>query len=62
MFALKFNGRFELKDPQGFLEDIKPLLEKHSAEYYGMIQTENLGEYVDFQKIEDEPEKESSNE
>ncbi len=55
MFALTFNGRFELKNPEEFIQDINELLKKHSAEYYGGIHTENLGEYVDFQKVE-EPE------
>lgn len=55
MFALIFNGRFELKNPEEFLQDMQGLLKKHSAEYFGRIQTENLGEYVDFQKIEEVP-------
>lgn len=55
MFALKFNGRFELNDPDGFLQDLQGLIQKHNVEYFGRIQTENLGNYVDFQKIE-EPE------
>lgn len=55
MFALTFNGRFELKNPEEFIQDVNELLKKYSAEYYGRIHTENLGEYVDFQKVE-EPE------
>lgn len=53
MFVLRFNGRFELKNPDEFLQDLQELLQKHSVEYFGRIQTENLGEYVDFQKIEE---------
>jgi hypothetical protein len=53
MFALRFNGHFELKDPNEFLQDMQELIKKHSIEYYGNIHTENLGEYVDFQKIEE---------
>lgn len=53
MFVLTFNGRFELKNPEEFLQDMRELLKKHDAEYFGRIQTENLGEYVDFQKIEE---------
>lgn len=34
---------------------MQELLKKHSVEYFGRIQTENLGEYVDFQKIEETP-------
>jgi len=52
MFALTFNGRFELKNPEEFLQDVRELLTKHNAEYFGRIQTQNLGEYVDFQKVE----------
>lgn len=28
-------------------------MNKHKVEYFGNIQTQNLGEYVDFQKIDD---------
>lgn len=62
MFALTFNGRFELKYPNEFLQDMKELLEKHDVEYFGRIQTQDLGEYVDFQKAEDVKTIESSNE
>lgn len=53
MFVLTFNGRFELKNPDEFLQDMQELIKKHKAEYFGNIHTENLGEYVDFQKAED---------
>ena len=49
MFALKFNGHFELKYPSEFLQDLQELLKKHNVEFFGKMQTENLGEYVDFQ-------------
>ena len=42
MFALTFNGRFELKNPEEFLQDMQELLKKHSAEYFGRIQTEKM--------------------
>lgn len=61
MFALTFNGRFELKDPEKFLEDLQTILNKNDVIYYGNIHSENLGEYVDFQKI-DENIEETSNE
>jgi hypothetical protein len=54
MFALTFKGRFELKNPDEFLQDMQELLKKHGVEYFGNIQTQNLGEYVDFQKVEDD--------
>lgn len=59
MFALTFNGRFELKYPEEFLQDMQELLKKYNVEYFGRVQTENLGEYVDFQKIEEVPVEES---
>lgn len=43
------------------MEEIQELLKKYDVEYFGRIQTENLGEYVDFQKIE-EPVKQEANE
>ena len=59
MFALTFNGRFEVKNPDEFLQDLQELLKKHSVEYFGNVHTNNLGEYVDFQKIEEDPIKEA---
>ena len=53
MYSLKFNGRFELNDPEEFLGEIQGLLKKYSVDYFGRIETQNLGDYVDFQKIED---------
>lgn len=53
MYALRFNGRFELKDPNEFLQAMQELINKFEVEYFGTIQSDNLGEYVDFQKIED---------
>lgn len=55
MYILRFNGRFELNDPDKFLQSLQELIKQQGVEYFGKIQTENLGEYVDFQKIE-EPE------
>ena len=54
MYSLTFNGRFELQNPDEFLEDLKELIKKHKIDYYGIINCNNLGEYVDFQRIEDE--------
>lgn len=61
MFSLKFNGRFELEDPDKFLYDIQELMKKNSIEYFGRIETQNLGKYIDFQKIE-EPIEDKENE
>lgn len=58
MFSLTFNGRFELENPDEFLQDMQELIKKHNVEYFGQIHSENLGTYVDFQKIEEIPEKE----
>ena len=55
MFSLRFNGKFEVENIDDFLHDIQEVIKKHKVEYFGNIQTENLGQYVDFQKIEDEP-------
>lgn len=53
MFNLTFNGRFELENPSEFLQDMQGLLDKHKASFYGNVHQENLGQYVDFQKIEE---------
>lgn len=61
MYVLTLNGRFELDNPDEFLQGMKELMEKYKVEYFGKIQTQNLGVYVDFQKIE-EPIEENKNE
>ena len=53
MYRLKFNGNFELEDPDGFLQEMQELIRKYKVEYFGTIHTQNLGQYVDFQKIEE---------
>ena len=52
MVSLTFKGRFELQDPEAFLEDLKKLIEKHKVDYFGQILSENLGDYIDFQECE----------
>lgn len=61
MFNLIFNGVFELKYPQEFLDDLEELKKKHDAHYMGKVNLQNLGEYVDYQKIEDDPVETSNN-
>ena len=53
MYSLIFKGRFELENPDSFLNQVKEILEKEQGEYYGQINTEDMGRYVDFQKIEE---------
>ncbi len=56
MFSLVFKGRFELEDSDKFLQDMQELIKKYDVVFYGRIEQENLGNYIDFQKIEDEAE------
>ena len=53
MYSLVFKGRFELENPDSFLNQVKEILEKEHGEYYGQISTEDMGRYVDYQKIEE---------
>jgi len=63
MFVLTFNGEFQLKYPNEFLADLEELKKKHNVEFFGKPILRDIGEYVDFQKIEDELEiKETPNE
>ena len=63
MYTLIFNGEFQLKYPNEFLADLEELKKKHDAEFFGKPILRDIGEYVDFQKIEDELEiKETPNE
>lgn len=63
MFVLTFNGEFQLKYPNEFLADLEELKKKHDVEFFGKPILRDIGEYVDFQKIEDELEiKETPNE
>lgn len=56
MYSLTFNGEFELEYPNEFIAELEELMEKHDCEFYGKTVLQNLGTYVDFQKIEDAPE------
>lgn len=58
MYTLIFNGHFELEYPNEFLADLEELKKKHNCEFYGRTDLQNLGNYVDFQKIEDTTENE----
>ena len=63
MFVLTFNGEFQLEYPSEFLADLEELKKKHDCEFFGKPILRDIGHYVDFQKIEDEPEiKETPNE
>jgi hypothetical protein len=53
MYALTFNGTFQLEYPNEFLADLEELKKKHDCEFFGNLGLQNLGNYVDFQKIED---------
>lgn len=53
MFNLILDGIFELKYPNEFLEDLDKLKEKHDAHFMGKVHVQDIGEYVDYQKIED---------
>ena len=55
MYSLVFNGEFQLEYPNEFLADLEKLLEKHKCDFFGKPDLQNLGTYVDFQRIEDEP-------
>ncbi len=61
MFNLIFNGYFEVKYPQEFLDDLEEVKKKHDAHFMGRVNLRDLGEYVDYQKIEDEPVETSNN-
>lgn len=52
MYSLVFKGHFELDYPNEFLADLEELKKKHNCEFYGKPDLQNLGHYVDFQKIE----------
>lgn len=54
MYVLIFNGRFELEYPNEFLADLEELKKKHKCEFYGKPDLRDLGNYVDFQKVENE--------
>ena len=51
MFNLIFDGVFELKYPNEFIEDLNQLKEKHDAHFMGKIRMQDLGEYVDYQYL-----------
>lgn len=52
MYALSFNGEFELEYPYEFLADLVELQKKHNCDFYGQPILRDLGHYVDFQRIE----------
>lgn len=54
MYTLIFNGHFELEYPNEFLADLEELKKKHKCEFYGKPDLRDLGNYVDFQKVENE--------
>lgn len=55
MYTLVFNGTFQLKYPNEFLAELEELKKKHDCEFFGKPILRDIGEYVDFQKIEDDP-------
>ena len=52
MYTLVFNGEFQLKYPNEFLADLEELKKKHNCEFFGKPILRDIGEYVDFQKVE----------
>lgn len=54
MFTLVFNGEFQLEYPGEFLEDLEQLKNKHNVVFHGKPIIRDIGNYVDFQKIDDE--------
>lgn len=54
MFTLVFNGEFQLEYPGEFLEDLEQLKSKHNVVFHGKPIIRDIGNYVDFQKIDDE--------
>lgn len=53
MYQLQFRGYFELEDPSGFLEELEPLKKKFNAYFFGKPILQDIGHYVDFQKVEE---------
>ena len=53
MFNVIFDGVFEVEYPSEFISDLQQLLNKHDAMFIGKIVKQYLGDYVDFQMIED---------
>lgn len=60
MYQLRFNGYFEVEDPSLFLEELETLKKKHNAYFFGRPVLQDLGHYVDFQEVKEEPPKEES--
>ena len=54
MYSLIFNGEFQVEYPDEFLNALQEIQEKYDVEYYGQIKTRNLGNFVDFQKIDND--------
>ena len=55
MYNIVFNGLFEAKYPQEFLDDLEELKKKHDVHFMGRVNLQDIGEYVDYQKVEDAP-------
>lgn len=53
MYQLKLNGYFEVEDPNGFLAELEQLKKRFDAYFFGHPVLQDLGHYVDFQKVED---------
>lgn len=49
MWAVKFDGYFEIEDPTTFINEINVLLNKSNGTFQGTVERQNLGDYVDFQ-------------
>lgn len=58
---MTFNGEFQLEYPNEFLEELDQLQKKHNCVFFGNPVLRNLGNYVDFQKIEDTSETTQNN-
>lgn len=52
MYSLIFSGHFELEYPNEFLAELDGLMKKHNCDWFGHPVLQNLGNYVDFQKVE----------
>ena len=60
MYNLVFNGKLECKYPNEFLEDWRTIKEKHNASFIGNVNVYDIGEFVDYQAIEDDTNQDNS--